>query len=67
MGAKVVKDYLTTAEALEKAKGRGIELSLPTLIKLCRERGLGKQIAGPRTKWLVYANKLDSFLNQGDY
>ena len=64
--AKVVKDYLTTTEALELAEGRGISMSLPTLTNLCKVKGLGKQTAGKGTKWLVYTKRFTNFLNQCD-
>lgn len=55
------ENLIRTPAALKIAKDMGYDATLPTLIRWCREHGIGKQV-GSRGKWYVNKEKFVTFL-----
>jgi hypothetical protein len=56
-------DYIGSTEALRKAREAGISITLPTLYAYCSQHGMGRQLGGAGTKWVINKLKWEKFLN----
>ena len=60
---KPAPDTFTSEEAVNYARFKGVRISRPTLLKLCKTEKIGRQLGGTRGKWIIFPDKLRAVLN----
>lgn len=60
------KKRWTVSEAIAVAKELDIILTRPTVIRMCRESGLGYQATGPGGNWLIMPEKFLKAIREGN-